>query len=243
MATDMPIPVSPKKTPKAVLWTIIVVIVAAIVGLSLYVYTKGNENDNSNATLNANSNVNTVVNSDTNANSGSNVNAATNDNANVSSNLNRNQASSNTNSALNSNSSVNTVDWRTYTDKDYGFTFKFPKDWKLSTYPNKTISVAPPQFQEPIPFIKAMPGDFSQVASWIDKNWLFAPEGTLVSSNETIAFGEFNGNIYKLNTENYAAIANAGSYLIAVNLGVLEDKVPFADYHVMYQSIIESFTQ
>jgi hypothetical protein len=56
----------------------------------------------------------------------------TNQNANANGNLNTN-AVANTNSVVNGNSNTavnSTAGWKTYTNTVYGFTFKYPSDWK-----------------------------------------------------------------------------------------------------------------
>lgn len=72
-----------------------------------------------------NTNVNTTQNTNVSMNTNLDVNT------NVSANLN---VAVNTNSATNTNTStVDMSDWLTYTDDKFGFSFKHPKEWALST--------------------------------------------------------------------------------------------------------------
>ncbi len=69
------------------------------------------------------------TNNENNTNTVANENANTNVNTNTAANTNA-ETNSNTNTATNTNSSVDTSDWLTYTNEEYGFSFKYPQDWK-----------------------------------------------------------------------------------------------------------------
>ena len=108
----------PKKGNPA-LWIILIVVVLIAVAAILYF------GDFFNA--NSNTNTNTVL----NTNTGTNINTVANTNTANNQNIN---SSTNTNGTTNTNSSVDTSDWKTYSNSDYGFAFKYPETWYLKEF-------------------------------------------------------------------------------------------------------------
>ena len=98
---------TPNRAPKAVLWIVLVVLVAGVIGLSYYVYQQDNGNSNTNAGQNANAN--------SNGNSNGNANGSANGTLNQ-----------NVNSGANANVTVNTSKWSTYENPTLGFKIKYP---------------------------------------------------------------------------------------------------------------------
>ncbi|MFA6271981.1 MAG: hypothetical protein WC693_02615 [Patescibacteria group bacterium] len=95
-----------KKGNNIGLIVLISVVIFLIAGALWYAFGKENENtNNANTTQVGNENTNTVLN--TNANTNTAVNS-------------------------NTNSAVDTSDWLTYTNEEYGFEFKYPRDFSVT---------------------------------------------------------------------------------------------------------------
>lgn len=67
----------------------------------------------------------------TNTNTGINANTTANTNSQI-----------NTNAVVNTN--TDTADWQTYTNEEYGFNFKYPKEWSVSVNAANTVTVLDP---------------------------------------------------------------------------------------------------
>ncbi len=212
------------------MWIIILVVVLIVAG-GAYYFLSQDEGTNTNNTNNANAVVNSVSNANVSSATNENVNAATNGNTNT---------ETNTNEDTNTNTTVDTSDWKTYEDDEFGFTFKYPDGWKLSHFDNGTVSVAPLNFQEPIPLLKALAGNAADMAGWITNNWLDPESAELVRTSSQFTLGNTTGHIYQIDNQDYAVIAELDSYSIAVRMNVLEPTIPFTDYVTQYQAIVQS---
>lgn len=109
----------------------------------MMVQTKVKERVNTNTTTTQNTSSGTVVNTNVTTNTNSNLNSNSATNTNASSNTN-----SNTNSTINS-----TQDWKTYTNVEYGFSFKYPDSYSVKEN-GLTFAVAPLDGSYPSPFIQ-----------------------------------------------------------------------------------------
>ena len=118
---------TPNRAPKAVLWIVLIVLVAGVIGLSYYVY----QQDNGNSNANANQNANTSING--NANGNANANTMANQNVNA-------QGNRNNNSVLNANASPG--DWKTYTNPQPKFKIAYPPDWELTARTDLAFIIA-----------------------------------------------------------------------------------------------------
>lgn len=97
-----------------------------------------NENTNTvagNGNAVANENVNTV---EVNANT---INTNTNEDTNVGVNAN---VGANTNTNTDSTGEVDTSDWLTYTNEEYGFSFRYPEDWAVTVNDANVVTVLEP---------------------------------------------------------------------------------------------------
>lgn len=109
-------------TAVIVLSIVAVIVVLGVLGIYFFVKPEKNANKNTNAVL-----INTNVNKNKNANTNLNVNATVNTNTTI-----------NTNTAVNTNTTVNTntatdetTGWNTYSNDNWGFSFKYPKEWSV----------------------------------------------------------------------------------------------------------------
>ena len=60
----------------------------------------------------------------------------------------RNNTSPSPEPVATSTSEVDTSDWLTYENKEYGFGFRYPKDWKVKKLEDKLIGLVSPELEE-----------------------------------------------------------------------------------------------
>jgi hypothetical protein len=209
----------PSKPANQALWIILILVVLALAGYGVYAYIAGNTNNANNANTTSN------INQATNTNTASNSNSAVNANSNV-------------NTTTNTN--IDTSGWKTYTDVKFGFSFDYPQNWNLSTYPNGTISVVPPSFQEPTPLIKAIEGSVMKARDWVLANWVDPNAGPLQKTIKTYSFSDFSGDVYAINNHDYAIITELGNYSMIIRINVIQNEIPFIDYTAEYEGILKS---
>lgn len=82
----------------------------------------------------------------TNTNAVSNTNVA-NTNVVVDTNENANITVTNDNINTDQASEVDTSDWLTYTNEEYGFSFKYPSDWTVKQLDDKTLGLVSSELQ------------------------------------------------------------------------------------------------
>lgn len=225
---------------KSTMWILILVVVIIVAG-GAYYFLSQDDGTNTNSTNNANAVVNSVSNANENANTALNANTNESSNINIDSQTNTNEA--NINGSTNSPVTTNTnPQEQGYTDDEVGFTFAYPSDWKVSEYPNGTISVVPSVFQEPAPVLKALSSGLEDAVTWIESNWLSAPEGTLQATGQSQSFSNVTGELYEIDGKPYAVFIDAGDYTLVVSMNVLSDTTPFATYKSEYRALLDSLS-
>lgn len=124
---------TPNRAPKAVLWIVLVVLVAGVIGLSYYVYQQDNGNsntttvENANVATNGNENSAGYLNSNSTANQNTN-NQVSNTNGPANSNV---SSPSNSNTASNINNAVSANDKKAYLNEEFGISIKYPSDFDV----------------------------------------------------------------------------------------------------------------
>lgn len=218
----------------------IVLVLAVILAGGVYLYmqnqgnTNGNANTNTAVNLNmANENLNITTNLNTNTLANLDVNSVVNQNFNV---------NAVTKSNVSANTNVNTVDWKTYQDDEFGFSFQYPKEWRLSTDPNGTISVVPPIFQEPLPLIKAVAGTTNDALKWLNENRTEPGSGTFQKTNDIYNIMNTTGSIYRLGGNRFA-IVELESYSIMVFMNVVERADYYEEYLSNYKAVYQSLSR
>lgn len=155
-----------------------------------------------------------------------------------------NKPDSNQNATSNANTTgnVNTtpVGWTTYSDSEFDFSFAYPPDWKLTTYPDGTLSVTPARFQEPVPFLKSVVGDATAAVRWLNENRKEGGDETYQKTGEANSVASRSGDVYRLGGNRYAVVP-FDSFTAIVYMNVLSQDVPFADYFYEYGQILASF--
>lgn len=159
-------------------------------------------------------------------------------------NLNNNSGTSN----VSTNSNVNAVPegWKQYLDKEFGFSFLYPNNWRIGTYPNDTISVDSPGAQEPIPLFKAVSGGIDEAVAWLNANRTEPGSGPFKKTSDSYVLSGVSGHIYKLGDiyqpgGNQFAIINFGEYSVITYVNVLIRESQFEEYFNEYQQILNSF--
>lgn len=105
------------------------------------------KNSTNTNTAEANNNTNQVV----SAVNASNTNGTNNTNTqNSNTNLNNSEQNENVNQVNNENinndaTAIDTSDWQTYANEEYGFSFKYPKEYIISVNDANTVSIIDPQ--------------------------------------------------------------------------------------------------
>ncbi|MDD5039969.1 MAG: hypothetical protein PHY34_02355 [Patescibacteria group bacterium] len=146
---------TPKNTSKRALWAVLLILVLAAAGYGVYAYLADQDNENvNNSNEVSNKNTNAVSNSNSvqNANSQGNINTAAKSNSN--SNVN---AAVNGNVDGNSNTNVETAEWKTYENKEYGYSVIYPLLWVNFNRVGEDIVFAEEQGSFPEISIVSMP--------------------------------------------------------------------------------------
>jgi hypothetical protein len=117
--------------PRTTAWVVIIVILIILAVGGYFLLKQGSTNtSNANTTINtANANLNTNTLSNTNAVANGNTNTVVNSNAAQNTN---GAVNGNTNTSVNTNTTVDTTGWRTYENKQYGFSVRYPESWTQS---------------------------------------------------------------------------------------------------------------
>jgi len=113
---NQPNQAQPIKSSNQALWIILVLVVLALAGYGIYAYVSGQNNENTN-------NTNTTTNLNTNSATNNNTNTVANSNTNTTVN-------SNTNTTANTD--VDTSGWKTHENDTYGYTVKYPDNWRIA---------------------------------------------------------------------------------------------------------------
>lgn len=200
MSSELPTQGTPKRTPKAALLILLVVLVAGVIGLSYYLYQKGEKISNSNTGVQSNSSVNGAQN--VNGTSNSNIAVGQNTNASAATNTTKNQ---NVGTGANANTSVDTSAWKSYENPTWGFSFRYPADWailhdrlpnvvKVGNSPNEDllIGVAASENKTSLPSIDIIinPSGFGPIFPDVKYRLAKSIEGFVITSTEEIATAE-----------------------------------------------------
>lgn len=105
----------PTKSTNPVIWIILILVILVIAGYGIYVYFLGNTNKNTNTVSNVNVSTNENVNKVSNTNTVVNANTP-----------------ANTNTTTNTNTNVDTSGWKTYENDTYGYSVKYPREWRIA---------------------------------------------------------------------------------------------------------------
>lgn len=146
----------------------------------------------------------------TNTNTVTNTNTA-NDNANV-------EVATNTNAEQ--GSEVDTTNWLTYTNDEYGFSFRYPEEWILNEQPN-TISLQSPElvgntYADSFT-VEVTENDFDNQKKQIEDSDLIDGNLSLSKFNDDVAESSINGLAAKVGTHSTAIGLDEKYYFISLS--------------------------
>ncbi len=104
---------------------------------------------------------------------------------------------------LNQDTSVGTSDWKTHTNEEYGFEFKYPPTWFINKdYPmflyDRMVGPELPAVNKIIDFLPSVPGNFS-TSSWKFSEYNRGP-GEIIDISANYLSGNLS-NIYQVSTK------------------------------------------
>lgn len=146
----------------------------------------------------------------TNMNAVTNTNTV-NTNVTVSTNEDTNTVVSNQNTNVEQGSEINTSDWQTYTNEEYGFSFKYPKDWTLKESATSVALNSPDLVGSTYAnslTIKVTENDFDSQKKQIENS-------DLIDGN--LSLSRFNDDVEELNINDLDAKVGTHSTAIGLN--------------------------
>lgn len=218
---------TPSQSPRTRVprWLLPAVLVV-VVGLGAwYVLSRNSTATNSN-------NANVVAN--TTNRLGSNVNSSENTN------------STQTNANLASNTNSVPSGWLTYTDSTYGFSFRYPSDWRVSRVATlDEISIRDPNAQEDLPSLKAISGGYDDAIAWLNAHHTTKSLAPFTASGATVSIGGRTGrvvtNTQAGHTYSSYAIVVAPHYTLIAYLDTSDPTFTSPSVAAVYQQILSTF--